>query len=248
MASQIAPAQTSVGGNWLQFARALIFDLAVPDTPDNEAAFLTWFNAEQPPNGPNAPFNPLNVQDSAWPLNASGQSIYPDWSTGVHSTANVIRQPNMSGILTALELGNNAPAVLTAIQDSPWAGGHYGGQLPGELSSTLSNWDTLANGIVAGQSATNQQILTDPGGVGGLISGNNPVSGVAHALTGWTDAIVKVGGYAVSALKFLTDPHSWVRIGMVLGGVALIAVAYGIINKDTIGAAVKGAAEAAVIA
>lgn len=232
-------------GNWLQFARGILFDLALPDTPDNEAALLTWFNREQPPGSPNGAFNPLNIQAGNYPhsgTSGSGQYNFNSWDDGIHQTAEFLRQGAYSGILTALSFGNNASAVLVAIQDSPWASGHYGGTLPDSLSYTLQNWETLANGLIAGAdpSATNSSLL-DPSSLpkGFQQGGSGPVQ---------LNPLSSVLGASVKALTFLIDPHNWVRIGMVAGGIALIAVAYGIINHDTIGGAIKGAAEMAAIA
>src|ERR1041385_4161813 len=106
--------------NWLDFARGILSALGAPDTPSNEPALLTWFNAEQPPQGPNASFNPLNIQAGDFPhagTSGTGQYNFASFNDGVTQTAAFLRQGYYTGIVGALQAGNNADAVLQAVQD-----------------------------------------------------------------------------------------------------------------------------------
>lgn len=147
-------------GHWLDFARGLLAAIAAPDTHNNEAAILTWMVAEQPPNSPNAAFNPLNIQAHGYPNEAgitgtsgTGQFNYTDWQTGIQQTAAFLSQSRY-GIVVA-DFRGDAPAAqtLAAIQASGWAGGGYGGGLPATLPGVLMHFDDYANGRIRGASA-----------------------------------------------------------------------------------------------
>jgi hypothetical protein len=58
----------------------------------------------------------------------SGTWSYPDWKTGIAATVDTIKQQNMGAILTSLTNNDNLSAFTNALEGSPWAGGHYGGQ------------------------------------------------------------------------------------------------------------------------
>ena len=147
-------------GRWLDFARGLLGAIAAPDTPNNEAGVLAWMAAEQPPNSPNAAFNPLNIQAHGYPGEAgitgtsgTGQFNYTDWQTGIQQTADFLSQSRY-GIVVA-DFRGDAPAAqtLAAIQASGWAGGGYGGGLPATLPGVLAHFDDYANGRIRGASA-----------------------------------------------------------------------------------------------
>lgn len=198
------------GGNYLSFAKSLLQTLGAPDTPDNEAALVTWMWAEQS-GQPNAAFNPLNIQAGDYPhvsLSSGGQYNFADWGTGVQQTAAFLQQGAYSGIVAALQAGNNAANVLSAVQDSPWAGGHYGYQLVGDLANTLANFSTVGNGSIAGATAT--------GGVG-------PLSGV----TGTSTATLTSTSGDISQFLQGIDPTG---LSDILGGILGASGAGGISN------------------
>ena len=152
-----APGGPAAAGSWLDFARALLSAIAAPDTPNNEAAILTWMAGEQPPNSPNAAFNPLNIQAHGYPgeggitgTSGTGQFNYTDWATGVQQTADFLSQGRYSIVVADFRADAPAAATLGAIQTSGWAGSGYGGGLPGLLASILTHWSTYANGQIRG--------------------------------------------------------------------------------------------------
>jgi hypothetical protein len=69
----------------------------------------------------------LSTRGSCWPgYNATGAWAFPDAQTGLRYTVSTLNNGNYGAILSALRAGNNAQAVMNAIQASPWAASHYG--------------------------------------------------------------------------------------------------------------------------
>lgn len=212
--------------NRLDFARDLLNALGVPDTSDNEAALLTWMWAEQS-GGQNAAFNPLNIQAGNFPhvgTSGTGQYDFASWNDGVTQTAAFLRQGFYTGIIASLQQGNSAAGVLDAIQQSPWAGGHYGYGLVSQLAGTLGDWVSRVNGGIAG--------ATGGGSLGGGGAGVAPGSSTPTAtLTGSgplglptpSDLIGGfIGGVTGGLLSSVTKI---VLIGLgVAGGLSLIAL------------------------
>jgi len=138
---------------WSDFVTALLVELADPDTQPNVDALLTWLAAEQPPNSPNAQFNPLNIQtggaahDSTTP---GGQYNFASFDAGVQATASFLGGSYYAGILTALRRGDSAVQTVAAIQASPWAASHYNGRLVPLLSVVQSNRNEYLAGVIAG--------------------------------------------------------------------------------------------------
>lgn len=174
--------------NWLDFANALLGQIGAPATPNNQSAILTWMAAEQQPDSPNAPFNPLNIQAHGYPGEAgivgqagTGQFAFADFSTGVQQTANFLSQGRYGDVLANLRADAPAASTLGAIQSSGWATSGYGGGLPGLLSGIISDWSRFANGLIEG---------ADPGGGTGVAPTtaqttsilSNPLSGLASDL------------------------------------------------------------------
>ncbi len=138
---------------WLDFATALLTELAAPDTQPNIDALLTWMAGEQPPGEPNADFNPLNIQSGGAPhssLTPGGQYNFPSFEAGVDSTASFLQGSYYAGIRLALTRGESAVQTVAAIQASPWAASHYGGRLVALLSTVQANRATYENGLIAG--------------------------------------------------------------------------------------------------
>lgn len=137
---------------WGEFAASLCTALGVAQSSDNIDALLGWFLGEQPPDGPNAAFNPLNIQegDVGYGESGSGQTNYGSYDQGVSATARVISQGNMSGILSAMQAGESCTDILTAVENSPWAGGHYNYALHNNCATVASNEGYYANGQIAG--------------------------------------------------------------------------------------------------
>lgn len=213
--------------SWLDFANALLAKLGAPATQNNRSVILAWMAGEQPPNSPNAQFNPLNIQAHGYPgeggitgTSGSGQFNFADFNTGVTQTANFLSQSRYAGVVASLRANATAPWTLNAIQGSGWAASGYGGRLTGLLSSVLGNFSQYANGKIAGASAGSGS--TDAHAASfGIIP--NPL-----------DLIPGIGGGVSStitdALKELLAPafKSLTRFGLLItgvgGGVALIVL------------------------
>jgi hypothetical protein len=125
---------TSAGSSNLSsrdgWARALLRADHLPRTSCNLNAVVTWELHEGGGFGNQAAYNPLNVNPGAgagWPgYNATGAWAFPDSRTGLHYTVMTLNNGNYGPILSALRAGDNAQAVMNAIQASPWAASHYG--------------------------------------------------------------------------------------------------------------------------
>lgn len=204
--------------NWLDFVRGVLAALGAPVTPENEAALLTVLRHEQPPESPNAAFNPFNIQAGNFPhvsTSGTGQYDFATFDDGVAQTAAFLRQSNYTGIVASLQAGDDASRTLQAWQDSPWAESHYGYALVGSLGETIANWARYAGGAISGA----------PGGG----STGSPPSGVA---TGQTTATALGGldpfgiiGRLVGGAGLMQGVLRVVLVGLgVAGGVALITV------------------------
>lgn len=139
---------------WGEFAQSLLTELGVPVTDDNVNALLGWFAGEQPPDNPNAQFNPLNIQAGDFPhdgTSGSGQYNFPTYDEGVAQTAAFLRQSYYVGIVAALQAGGSCYDVLAAVQESPWAAGHYGYALTGQCAAVNANRDRYMAGQIAGE-------------------------------------------------------------------------------------------------
>ena len=125
---------TSINGANLSsrdsWARALLRADGLPRTSCNVAAVVTWELHEGGGFGNQAAFNPLNVNPGAgagWPgYNATGAWAFPDAPTGLRYTVQTLNDGYYGSIVSALQAGNSDTNVLTAVQNSPWAGSHYG--------------------------------------------------------------------------------------------------------------------------
>ena len=120
----------STRGGW---ARAFLAADGMPESRCDRRAVVAWEVAEGGGFGNQATNNPLNLNPPAnvgWPgQEAIGAWAFPDTTQGQvdglrYSVTNV--QKYYPGIQSALRAGDNDQAVLTAVEDSPWAGSHYG--------------------------------------------------------------------------------------------------------------------------
>lgn len=138
---------------WGDFAQSLLTELGAPVTDDNINALLGWFAGEQPPDNPNAAFNPLNIQAGDFPhdgTSGSGQYNFLSYDDGVRQTAAFLRQSYYTGIVGALMAGQSCYEVLSAVQDSPWASSHYGYGLTGQCAAVSADRARYMAGMVAG--------------------------------------------------------------------------------------------------
>jgi hypothetical protein len=123
-------------------------------------------------SGGNNPYYAPNMHD---PLNTNlpmsgghaldGTWSYPDWKTGITATVSTIKQQNMASILSSLTANDNLAAFTQALEGSPWAGGHYGGQSFQPPSGVYAMGDPV--GSVSGGGGA-----SPVGGGGGMGGGN----------------------------------------------------------------------------
>lgn len=156
---------------WGEFAAALCGALGVPSSQPNVDAFLGWFLGEQPPDAPNAAFNPLNIQAGNFvhgTTSGSGQYDFASFADGVAQTAAFIRQGFYTGIVAALAAGGDCYAVLVAVEQSPWAEGHYGYRLHDNCATVAGNRAFYMAGQIGGVGGpTSPPPTTGGGGVPG---------------------------------------------------------------------------------
>lgn len=147
------PLTASGQASWGSFAQDLLKSLGVPNTPQNQSAIMTWFISEQPPNSPNATWNPLNIQNAdfsgrGYTQSRPGQWNFPSEQVGIQAIVRELTSRMYAPILQALQRGTDPTGVLSAIQASPWAASHYGGNLVGRYNPNY--YLSLAGGRIAG--------------------------------------------------------------------------------------------------
>lgn len=119
-------------GNQQEWARTLLGKLGKPATPDNIKALTTWAAWEGGQWHNSAHYNPLNTtqpENGATNMNKEGVKSYTSWNQGYAATVATLNNGRYRSILNALSKGNNAGAVLSAVDHSSW-GTHipgYGG-------------------------------------------------------------------------------------------------------------------------
>ncbi len=226
---------------WLDWAHGLEATLQVPETPSNDAALLAWMAGEQPPQSPNAAFNPLNIQNAdfagkGYTKSKFGQWNFPDLQTGIDAVAFELNTKLYAPIKQALAAGNNATAVVQAIQASPWAAGHYGGHLTGVLANVLANPTMYASGRIAGAPPGGSTTLGQGAVTGGTGSGVEQVgltNDLLAPLTGGLSELFDLpglsnvasstaGGIASGIAAGITKPL--VLVAFVAGGLALLVM------------------------
>ena len=138
---------------WGEFATAMLSALGAPESQSNHDALLGWFLGEQPPDAPNAAFNPLNIQAGDFAhvgTSGSGQYDFADLNDGVAQTVAFLRQGFYVDIVAALTGDLGCAAVLGAVEASPWAEGHYGGTLHDNCPTVAADRARYAAGLIAG--------------------------------------------------------------------------------------------------
>ena len=123
-----APVPAGASQSRVAWARAFLRAIPEPRTRCNVNAVTAWETAEGGGFGNEAANNPLNLNPgpgSGWPgYYVTGAWAFPDATTGLTYTVRTVR--NYGGILAALHAGNDAQAVASAVENSPWAASHYG--------------------------------------------------------------------------------------------------------------------------
>jgi hypothetical protein len=124
-------AVTAVGYTQTSWARALLRSGGFRGTPCNVAAVVAWENAEGGAFANQAQDNPLNDtrwMPGSWLMpgpNPAHVRAYPTWGSGLRATLATLNGPDYGSIRTALDNGDDAQAVATAVAQSPWGTNHF---------------------------------------------------------------------------------------------------------------------------
>lgn len=147
----------NAGNNWLQFANAVLKNLSAPVSRPNQEAMLLWMVYENRPDGLVAANNPMNIQTGNYAHIArtrGGQYIFSSPDEGAATTARFLLA-GYDGVVAAFRAGNDARAVLSAIQDSPWAESHYNYQLVYLVPISDDRFNQLAAGVLTQSDPSN---------------------------------------------------------------------------------------------
>lgn len=127
----------------LDFARALLTRLGLPDTQNRLVSIVAFVGTEMGNWAANrrGSKNPLNTRLSyGGTLPPGSIQIYPNWTAGIEATARTIGQPNMRSILDALRADAAPENFMRAIDQSQWnTEGHYGDKDPYALYRNVAN-------------------------------------------------------------------------------------------------------------
>jgi len=249
------------------FATAVLAGIGAPVNTETMTVLMAQMRVENTSSA----FNPMATTQGApgaTNANSVGVKNYPDFNTGVSATVQTLMNGYYDNYIAGLRAGNQENAnqiVSDAAQDlNTWGSG--GVAVLSLVDSTRGNLGYYT-GLPIGASDSG-----NPGGSGASaestgLSLPTPIPGInidpfnilgnaaknpLGALAGIYQVFAKTFGFADSALKFLTNVHTWVRFGMLLAGAALVAMAWGIYKdglvSGTINTAKKGAEVAALVA
>lgn len=113
-------------GDKKQWATDFLSKLGKPLTDDNINAVTTWMAWEGGHWKNSAHYNPLNTtlktQNATGSMNSVGVKRYNSWESGLDATIQTIStgKHGYDAILSALSKGNDAQAVISAINSSKW--------------------------------------------------------------------------------------------------------------------------------
>lgn len=216
------------------WAQMVLMDAGLPTTQNNLNNMVVWMQNEEPSGNWWNRNNPLNA--SLGTSASDGTASYPSLTVAADYTARMIRQQNMKPIYNALANNASPSAFGAAVISSPWASGHYGGNV-GRFTGNpppiiaVGTGANLGSGGTSGDGSGSGSGATTPG-VGcsssnGLNLGVGPIS-LGHIFTGCQVKAI-TGGLLVG-----------LGGGVLLVGAVLIA-AYGL-SQTGVGKAVAGVA------
>lgn len=115
-----------------------------PVTEQNLQAIMTWMNAEGGHFKNTAKYNPLNTTKTmpgakTMQNSSAGVKSYASWNQGLEANVQTLNLSYYKDVRSALMKGDDANAVLQAVQNSPWAAGHYGYKLASGGSSASTS-------------------------------------------------------------------------------------------------------------
>lgn len=201
------------------FARALLYALDLPTTPNNIAAVIAWQAFEGGHWRNAAAYNPLNTTRQHGDSRAWGGKIpiqvFTTWDEGLEATALTLAQQNMTSIRVRLGMDADPVTTLQAIKDNP----HWGtfnldpqawraAQAYGDTKKSTNpmvaalTFAPAAPGLTPGLKVPHGPTPTAPPGARGFAD-LAPLVGVAAiglgAFLAMKGGAMKVPGYAVIA-------------------------------------------------
>lgn len=193
--------------------------LGAPVVDSNLLALYSIIQSE----GTSINWNPLAITGAGVPGNSVGVGNFPDEVSGITATVNFLNTPGSANypgrIVAPLKTGNGHQAILGFDATGSWTNSKVALQFFNTISG--GGGPTIAQ-------IGNDPLLADPGhGLGdpGGVSGSvGAVFGVPSLDTG----LAAIGHF----FGILADGKTWIRVGEIIGGVLLIALAFGLVNKD----------------
>ena len=156
--AQASAAPTTTIGSSSDFSTALLEELGLPVTAANVGALNAWQAAEGQWTAtgswnPSANHNPLNIEGGGQTQDAGGGnniSIWPDWTTGVATTAAYIQQ-RTPGIVNVLATGQASPSLLSAaVTQAHWGTQPFGNASTASQSGTGAPQDASLTAYIPG--------------------------------------------------------------------------------------------------
>lgn len=204
----------------IEWASAFLDEIGAPHTHSNEACMLAWMAFENT----GCFFNPLATtldEPGASDCNSIHVKNYKDLMQGIIASADTLRTGAASfgyiPILFALRAGNGQQAAQS-VGASSW------GSHPENLFSVIYSDQNTFNLNAA---------AAIPGSVTGegfsVSQGVNAVVGAAGDVVGAVTNPLDALGHFFSILG---SAATWKRIGLILGGLIIVFLGVGIINRD----------------
>jgi hypothetical protein len=144
LAKSSGPSSGSPAEQKQQWATQFLQGVGAPVTEANLKAITTWMNAEGGNWNNTAKYNPLNTTKpmpgaTTMKGSSAGVKSYTSWEQGLQANVSTLNLSYYKDVRSALMRGDDTEAVLQAVQNSPWAAGHYGYKLAsGGASSSTS--------------------------------------------------------------------------------------------------------------
>lgn len=214
----------------IAWAFAFLIGSGLPVTPSNLRALVAWEAQEGGHWRNSRRYNPLNTtyHDGETPGYSAGGSqgdigAYGTWGEGMYATMKTIRGHGhgYENILAALRKGNDAQAVVRAINASDW--GTHGVSTSGvKLGSGYARERTSLGGWILARAPLAKNVddakgVAEPQGITG-----GAATGAAKSV--WS-AAKAVPHFLELLAKYLFSADWWKRIGIALLGLGLVIVA-----------------------
>ena len=129
-ATLLSTGAVPAGGSYTvqTWAPAFLHAAGEPVTTCDVKFVIAWENAEGGNWGNSAAYNPLNstqTEPGSHSMNSAGVQAYTSWQQGLQADAATLRNGRYTGILSALNAGNDAQQAANAVAGSPWGTGKF---------------------------------------------------------------------------------------------------------------------------